>query len=76
MIKHITTTPAKALEKLKAGNARYIDAKVNSEDISQAKRTDTLVNGQKPYAIIITCCNSGEYFYDRYRRAVCYPYCR
>ena len=32
MIKHITTTPGKALEKLKAGNARYIDAKVNSED--------------------------------------------
>lgn len=58
MIKHITTTPAKALEKLKAGNARYIDAKVNSEDISQAKRTDTLVNGQKPYAIIITCSDS------------------
>lgn len=58
MIKHITTTPAKVLEKLKAGNARYIDAKVNSEDISQAKRTDTLVNGQKPYAIIITCSDS------------------
>lgn len=58
MIKHITTTPAKALEKLKAGNARYIDAKVNSEDISQAKRTDTLVDGQKPYAIIITCSDS------------------
>lgn len=58
MIKHITTTPAKALEKLKAGNARYIDAMVNSEDISQAKRTDTLVNGQKPYAIIITCSDS------------------
>ena len=36
MIKHITTTLAKALEKLKAGNARYIDAKVISEDISQA----------------------------------------
>ncbi len=30
MIKHVTTTPAKALEKLKAGNARYIDAMVNS----------------------------------------------
>ena len=58
MIKHIATTPSKALEKLKAGNARYIDAKVNSEDISQAKRTDTLVNGQKPYAIIITCSDS------------------
>ena len=38
MIKHITTTPAKALEKLKAGNARYIDAKVNSEDISQREQ--------------------------------------
>ena len=58
MIKHITTTPAKALEKLKAGNARYINAKVNSEDISQGRRTDTLVNGQKPYAIIITCSDS------------------
>ena len=58
MIKHITTTPAKALEKLKAGNARYIDAKVNSEDISQTRRTDALVNGQKPYAIIITCSDS------------------
>ena len=34
MIKHITTTPAKALEKLEAGDARYIDAMVNSEDIS------------------------------------------
>ena len=30
MIKHVTTTPAKALEKLKAGNARYIDAMVTA----------------------------------------------
>lgn len=53
MIKHITTTPAKVLEKLKAGNARYIDAKVNSEDISQAKRTDTLVNGRSLMRLLL-----------------------
>ena len=42
MIKHITTTPAKALEKLKAGNARYIDAKVNSDHMRKllAMRVD------------------------------------
>lgn len=58
MIKHLTITPSAALEKLKNGNAKYIGAKVNNEDISQARRTDTLLNGQKPYAIIITCSDS------------------
>lgn len=58
MIKHLTTTPAEALASLKAGNARYIAAVNNNADISQARRTDTLVNGQRPYAIIITCSDS------------------
>lgn len=58
MIKHLTITPAAALAKLKAGNEKYIEAKVNTEDISKARRADTLVNGQKPYAIIITCSDS------------------
>lgn len=58
MIKHLTIKPAEALAKLKAGNAQYIAAKVNCKDISQVRRTDTLVNGQKPYAIIITCSDS------------------
>lgn len=58
MIKHITIKPAEALEKLKAGNASYLAAKTNWQDISQARRTDTLLNGQKPYAIIITCSDS------------------
>lgn len=58
MIKHLTTTPTEALANLQAGNARYIAAKNNNADISQARRTDTLVNGQKPYAIIITCSDS------------------
>ena len=58
MIKHLTTTPTEALANLQAGNARYIAAKNNNANISQARRTDTLVNGQKPYAIIITCSDS------------------
>lgn len=58
MIKHITIKPTEALEKLKAGNASYLAAKTNCQDISQARRTDTLLNGQKPYAIIITCSDS------------------
>ena len=58
MIKHLTIKPAEALVKLKAGNAQYIEAKFNCQDISQARRTDTLVHGQKPYAIIITCSDS------------------
>ena len=58
MIKHLTLSPAAALAQLKAGNTKYIEAKVNTEDISKARRLDTLVNGQKPYAIIITCSDS------------------
>lgn len=58
MIKHITIKPSEALEKLKAGNAGYLAAQTNSQDISQARRTATLVHGQKPYAIIITCSDS------------------
>lgn len=58
MIKHITIKPTEALKKLQAGNAQYLAAKVNGQDISQERRTDTLVNGQKPYAIIITCSDS------------------
>lgn len=58
MIKHITITPSEALEKLKAGNAKYIHALANDSDISQARRNETLVNGQSPYAIIITCSDS------------------
>ena len=58
MIKHITLKPTEALEKLKAGNAQYLKAVRNDSDISQASRSATLLHGQKPYAIIITCSDS------------------
>lgn len=58
MIKHITLRPTEALAKLKAGNARYLQAINNDSDISQAGRSAALLQGQKPYAIIITCSDS------------------
>ncbi|MDE5548621.1 MAG: carbonic anhydrase [Clostridia bacterium] len=47
-----------ALERLKAGNKIYIAAKIGSGDVSQETRLHTSKNGQKPYAIIISCSDS------------------
>ena len=47
-----------ALERLKAGNKNYIDAKKGSSDVSPEIRLETSKNGQKPYAIIISCSDS------------------
>lgn len=58
MHQHINISHKYALEKLLEGNKKYISAKFNDGDISQELRNDTLVNGQKPYAIIITCSDS------------------
>lgn len=47
-----------ALEKLKEGNKRYLQTQHEIGDISPDIRVDTYQNGQKPYAIIITCSDS------------------
>jgi len=47
-----------ALKKLKEGNELYITSDRNTGDISPAIRTDTVNNGQHPYAVIITCSDS------------------
>lgn len=49
---------AEALEKLKEGNARYIDASAGTGDISLKIRRETCEKGQHPYAIIVTCADS------------------
>ena len=51
-------TADEALEKLKAGNARYLGAAVNAGDISAAIREKTCTEGQFPYAVVITCSDS------------------
>ena len=47
-----------ALEKLKQGNKFYVENEVNTGDISFAKRKYTFENGQRPFAVIISCSDS------------------
>lgn len=58
MDSNFTCTAAEALEKLKAGNALYLASPTNRGNISPALRQKTCLEGQKPYAIIITCSDS------------------
>ena len=51
-------TAEEALERLKDGNARYLDLEKNEGDISAEIRKKTCVKGQQPYAVIITCSDS------------------
>lgn len=51
-------TAAEALEKLKEGNAQYLTASTNQGNVSQEIRHETCENGQKPYAIVVTCADS------------------
>ena len=47
-----------ALQRLKDGNKIYINSEICAGDISQNKRLETYKNGQKPYAVIISCADS------------------
>ncbi|MBR0403939.1 MAG: hypothetical protein IJI68_01880 [Eggerthellaceae bacterium] len=47
-----------ALERLKAGNAAYVEAQANTGDISQERVKELSENGQAPYACIVSCADS------------------
>lgn len=47
-----------ALERLKRGNERYLSSDRNCGDVSAAKRVESVRDGQKPYAVIVTCSDS------------------
>ena len=51
-------TAREAVERLLAGNQKYIDAKCGIGDISKEIRQRTSQHGQAPYAIIVTCSDS------------------
>ena len=53
-----TVSAETALQMLKNGNQKYLNAENGSGDISAETRTNTLKNGQKPYAVIVTCSDS------------------
>lgn len=55
---HQNLSAAEALEKLKAGNKRYLTAETNPGDVSPKIRQHTCENGQSPYAIVVTCSDS------------------
>jgi hypothetical protein len=50
-------TAAKALEQLKAGNARFASDKLGAKNLG-ADRRQELAKGQKPFAVILTCADS------------------
>jgi len=52
------STAEQALQKLKQGNAAYLNSKKNDADISVSLRKHTSQNGQKPYAVIVSCSDS------------------
>lgn len=47
-----------ALERLKEGNKNYLSAVCGVGDVSPEKRLYTSRNGQKPYAVIVSCSDS------------------
>ena len=49
---------AEALQKLKEGNQRYLQAAANPGDVSPQIRQKTCDEGQKPYAIVVACSDS------------------
>jgi carbonic anhydrase len=57
-----------ALMLLKEGNARFVAMKMQHPDMSAERRTDTSLNGQKPFAIVLACSDSRvpvEAIFDR-----------
>lgn len=49
---------SEALERLKKGNQRYLDARTSEGDISLQLRQTTCRDGQNPYAVIVGCSDS------------------
>ena len=55
---YLENTPEVALHTLAVGNKAYIDARHNCADISPQIRAKTATEGQKPYAVVLTCSDS------------------
>lgn len=47
-----------ALQRLKSGNKVYLNSKTGCGDVSPELRALTSKNGQKPYAVIVSCSDS------------------
>lgn len=58
MSTNFTCTAEEALQKLKNGNAQYLNAEKSEGNVSPALRLKTCNEGQQPYAIVVTCSDS------------------
>ncbi len=47
-----------AINRLRQGNAAYLESKTPTGDVSPRLRKETALHGQTPYAIVITCSDS------------------
>lgn len=54
----VKITPESIIQRLKAGNKRYMTANTGSGNISPRIRLKTAEQGQHPYAVVITCSDS------------------
>jgi carbonic anhydrase len=57
-----------ALDRLRAGNRRFMEGNLNSEILSSPARRNALIVDQKPFAIILGCSDSrvpGEIIFDQ-----------
>lgn len=52
------TSALKALARLKAGNARFVENQHHRSSDSHPEKRDALVGGQEPFAIILGCSDS------------------
>ena len=50
--------PDEVVNYLKEGNDIYVSSEKNGGDVSASVRKDTAENGQKPYAVVVTCSDS------------------
>ncbi|WP_028510326.1 carbonic anhydrase [Ruminococcus sp. NK3A76] len=53
-----TVSADEALDRLRLGNEKYLNAATSKGDISPKMRAMTCEQGQKPYAVIVTCSDS------------------
>ena len=51
-------TAREAFLRLQEGNRKYLSAKTSGGDVSPELRVRTCAEGQKPYAIVVTCSDS------------------
>lgn len=61
-------TPEEALARLKEGNARFVAMKMEHPDQNALRREEAATNGQKPFAIVLSCADSRvpvEMIFDR-----------